>query len=104
MFKKLSLNFALIFLFAFAQIGVATHAISHIDDYAKHDRQDKNNHVEQCGQCLNFAKIGGGIAAQGFFLPSPSPSIMAGDNLPTSYLSPLRTSYFARAPPINHII
>ena len=102
--KRLVLNFALIFLFAFAQIGAVTHAISHVDDYAKHNQQGKNSHSEQCGQCLSFAKIGGGIATQGFVLPNLSASFMASVNHQTSHSSQLRTVYAARAPPITHFI
>ena len=104
MFKKLMFNFALILLFAFAQISAVTHAISHVDDDAKHHQQDKNSHSEQCGQCLSFAKIAGGIATKGFVLPSLPASFMVSVNLQTSHSSQLLTVYAARAPPISHFI
>jgi hypothetical protein len=81
MFKRFSIHLALIFLFAFAQIGAVTHSISHVNDEAKHNKtshsqqnsskqdpskQDSSTHSEQCTQCLSFAQIASGAQAQCF--------------------------------------
>lgn len=41
MLQRFAIRFALIFLFAFTQIGVVTHEISHLNDFTKHSQQDK---------------------------------------------------------------
>lgn len=104
MFKRFLLNFALIFLFAFAQIGAVSHEISHFEDYAKHSQHDKNTHNEQCAQCISFAKIAGGIASQGFTLPLISASFFGAIGYQLSHSSYLHTAYAARAPPLTNLI
>ncbi len=114
MFKRISIHVALIFLFAFAQIGVVTHEISHVEDFAQHSqldaskqdpsKQDKNTHSEQCEQCISFAKIAGGLVAQSFVLPSLQASFVAGIPASTQTLSQPHTAYAARAPPVTAFI
>ncbi len=98
MFRRFVLNFVLIFLFAFAQIGAATHEISHIGDFAN-QQQDKNTHNEQCPQCISFAKVAGGLSPQSFALPIVSTSLIATPSYHFSFQSYLNTAYAARAPP-----
>ena len=43
MTKRFSIHFALIFLFAFAQIGAITHEISHVEYLVKHSQQEPSN-------------------------------------------------------------
>jgi hypothetical protein len=104
MLKRFGLHIALIFLFAFAQIGAATHEISHIQDYTKHNQQHKNTHSEQCGQCISFAKIASGLASQSFTLPILPASFIGSTQLTTQTLSQTYTAYAARAPPLTHLI
>ena len=104
MFKRLSIHLALIFLFAFAQMGAVTHEIGHVKDLANHSqqdpsKQDKNTHNEQCGQCISFANIAGGLATQGFVLPAMQASFIARTPLSTPASSQAYTAYAARAPP-----
>ena len=109
MFKRLSIHVALIFLFAFAQIGAVTHEISHVKDFVKHSQQDpskqdhsnqdKNTHSEQCAQCISFAKIASGLATQSFVLPTLETSFVSSTQLSTQPASQPRTAYAARAPP-----
>ena len=111
MFKRFAANFALIFLFAFAQIGAVTHGISHFNDYAKqnktrHSQQDpseksKSTHNEQCGQCISFAKIASGLASQSFALPILPAGFIGSTQLTTQVLSQTHTAYAARAPPYS---
>lgn len=109
MFKRLSIHLALIFLFAFAQIGVVTHEISHVEGHinhnqVKHSQQDpteqhKDIHSEQCEQCISFAKIAGGLVAQSFVLPILQASFISSSQLETQTTSQPHTAYAARAPP-----
>jgi hypothetical protein len=99
MFKRFSIHLALIFLFAFAQIGAVTHEISHAEDFAKHSKQDKSTHSEQCEQCISFAKIAGGLVTQSFVLPILQASFIADTPLSTQHSSQRHTAYAARAPP-----
>ena len=104
MFKRLSIHVALVFLFAFAQIGAVTHEISHFEDLvkhnqAKHSQQDQNTHSEQCEKCISFAKIAGGLVTQGFVLPALQASFIGSTQLSTQPSSQLHTAYAARAPP-----
>ena len=101
---RFAANFALIFLFAFAQMGAVTHEISHVEDFAKHSQQDpnkqhKSTHSEQCKQCISFAKIAGGLPTQAFVLPIAPASFISSTPLSTQALSQPLTAYAARAPP-----
>ena len=104
MFKRFSIHVALVFLFAFAQIGAVTHEISHVEDLIKHSqqdpsKQDKNTHSEQCAQCISFAKIASGLAAQSFVIPTLEISFVSSTQLSTQPSSNSHTAYAARAPP-----
>lgn len=104
MFKRLSLHIALVFLFAFAQIGAVTHEISHVEsqvkhNQARHSQQDQNTHSEQCEKCISFAKIAGGLLAQSFVLPILQTSFTGSSQLETQTSSQPHTAYAARAPP-----
>lgn len=104
MFKRFSIHLALIFLFAFAQIGAVTHEISHVEDLAKHSQQnpsnqDQSTHSEQCEQCISFAKIAGGLVSQSITLPILPASFIGSAQLSTQALSQPHTAYAARAPP-----
>jgi hypothetical protein len=114
MFKRLSIHVALIFLFAFAQIGVVTHEISHVEDLVKHNqakhsqqdankpdpsKQHKSAHSEQCEQCISFAKIAGGLMTQSFEFAITQTSFIGNTQLSTQASSQPHTAYAARAPP-----
>ena len=104
MLKRFSIHVALIFLFAFAQMGAVTHEISHIKEPTNHgqqdpSKQDQNSHTEQCAQCISFAKIAGGLAAQSFVFPVTQASFIASTPLSTPVSSQTLTAYTARAPP-----
>lgn len=55
MLQRAIVHFSLILLFAFTQMGVATHEISHLTDNNQSHQQDKNSHESQCGQCLAYS-------------------------------------------------
>jgi hypothetical protein len=104
MFKRFALNFVLIFLFAFAQIGAATHEISHIEDLnkhnqAKHSQDDKNSHKGHCAQCLSYAEVAGGLWSQPFTFHFATAEFSTVTFQQLSYPSLTYTAYAARAPP-----
>ena len=104
MFKRFSVHLALIFLFAFAQIGAVTHGISHMEDLAKHNQakysqQGQNTNSEQCDQCISFAKIAGGLSAQSFVFPVLQVNSTGNIQLQTQASSQSPSAYSARAPP-----
>ena len=101
MFKRFAANFALIFLFAFAQVGAVTHEISHISDYTKHSQQDKNTHGEQCKQCISYAEVAGGLVGNTFVSPIINHHFIAEAHYHFSSHSFLNTPYSARAPPLT---
>lgn len=55
MLQRIFVHLSLILLFAFTQMGVATHEISHLTDRNQPHQQDKNSHESQCGQCLTYS-------------------------------------------------
>lgn len=99
MFKRFVANFALIFLFAFAQIGAIMHEISHYSDYVKHSQQDKNTNHNQCAQCISYAEVAGGLPAHVFTFVSSDATFFTRADYHQSFQSHLSTHYSARAPP-----
>jgi hypothetical protein len=104
MLQRFAIHLALVFLFAFTQMGVATHEISHFADTVKHSQQDqkaqdKHTPAEQCEQCISYAKVASGLQLPAFVIPA----ITAGLTVTTSHYfscqSNLSTAYAARAPP-----
>ncbi len=104
MFKRFALNFVLIFLFAFAQIGTAAHEISHIDDLNKHNQpkhsqDDKNTHKGHCEQCLSYAQVASGLQSQPFTFHFATAEFSTVTFQQASYSLFNYTAYAARAPP-----
>jgi len=103
MLQRYILNFALIFLFAFAQIGVAAHEISHLSNSDQHtqqqDNKSKNTVAEQCAQCLSYAKVASGLATDTVVLPAISADLIADTVYFSNFASTLVCAYGARAPP-----
>ena len=99
MFKRFAANFALIFLFAFAQVGAVTHEISHISDYTKHSQQDKSTHSSQCAQCISYAEVASGLQTQAIVFHLAATEFIATTFNHQSYSSLTHTAYAARAPP-----
>lgn len=104
MLQRYVIHFALILLFAFTQMGVATHEISHLTDANQHSQQDpksqsKQAAAEQCAQCISYAKVASGLQLLAFEIPviSADPIIATGNFL--SFQSAFTSAYAARAPP-----
>lgn len=104
MLQRLLINLTLILVFAFTQIGVATHEISHITDGAKHSQSDENSQqkntvAEQCAQCISYAKIASGVLPAYQTTPSCQTTLDAtlSQQAPFQHFS--SSPYAARAPP-----
>jgi len=99
MLQRFVIQLAFIFLFAFTQIGVVTHEISHVVGAEKHGQQDKNTSAEQCEQCLSYVKVASGLPWSPFVIPE----IVAETSAETTYQSDVQAftlaAYAARAPP-----
>jgi amino acid transporter len=104
MLKRFAVYFALIFLFAFTQIGVVTHEISHLGDFTKHSQQDKKAPAEQCGKCISYSQVANGLQSQAFALAGFEASFQKTSSYYFNAQSSFQTAYAARAPPqINSI-
>lgn len=105
MLQRYILNFVLIFLFAFAQIGVAAHEISHLSNDDQHTQQQnsksKNTVAEQCAQCLSYAKVANGLVSQTVTLVPIHFELEADNTYFSSFTSSPQHAYGARAPPLT---
>jgi hypothetical protein len=104
MLQRYLVHFALVFLFAFTQMGVATHEISHLTDASRHSQQDptsqsKQAAAEQCAQCISYAKVASGLQLSAFEIPviSADQNVFIGEF--SSFKSAFTSAYSARAPP-----
>ena len=104
MLQRSMIHFALIFLFVFAQMGVATHEISHLTDASQHSQQDpksqsKQAAAEQCAQCISYAKVASGLQLSAFEIPAINADSIAVTANFLSFESTFTSAYAARAPP-----
>lgn len=104
MLQRYMIHFALVFLFAFTQMGVATHEISHLTDKNQHSQQDpksqsKHTTAEQCEQCISYAKVANGLALSAIEIPVIHADLTALDEHFSSFQSGFTSAYTARAPP-----
>jgi len=104
MLQRLAIHITLVFLFAFTQMGVATHEISHLTNGAKHSQQDhksqsKHTSAEQCEQCLSYAKVASGLRLSAFVMPAITAGSTQTANDFFRVQSYPTTAYTARAPP-----
>ena len=97
-------HLSLVILFAFTQLGVATHEISHYADLVKADlvkqsQQDQNTPNHQCEQCLSHAGVANGLTPH-IFVFSVEHSVSTVATALAGYFSSTSLySYSARAPP-----
>lgn len=104
MLQRYVIHLALVFLFAFTQMGVATHEISHLTDASQHTRQDsksqsKHSATEQCSQCISYAKIANALHSSSFTIPLSNSEFITTATDASSFESQFRSAYLARAPP-----
>lgn len=102
MLQRVIIHLSLILLFAFTQMGVVTHEISHLSDSKQH-QQDQNNHKNQCEQCLGYSHTAVADLTPTFtFEVTPTEPIFATREF-TSSFSVTSSFYSARAPPISQV-
>jgi len=104
MLQRHLIHFALVFLFAFTQMGVATHEIGHLTDTSQHSQQDptsqsKQAAAEQCAQCISYAKVASGLQLSAFEIPLISAAQTTFISEFSSFRSSFTSAYSARAPP-----
>lgn len=99
MLQRFAVHLAFIFLFAFAQIGVVTHEISHVIGTEKHSQQDKNTVAEQCEQCISYAKVASGLQVSAFVIPEIASETSLGSTYHSDVQAFTLAAYAARAPP-----
>jgi hypothetical protein len=104
MLQRTLINLTLVLLFAFTQIGVATHEISHVTDNAKHTQsnentQQKNTVAEQCAQCISYAKIASGVLPTSLLGPINTVGLVETLSQHTSFQHYSSSPYAARAAP-----
>lgn len=104
MMQRLATHIALAFLFAFTQMGVVTHEISHFADTSKYSQQNQNTQskhtpAEQCEQCISYAKVASALQLSAFVIPAIAADFIAIPSHYFSFQSYLSTAYAARAPP-----
>lgn len=104
MLQRLFVHLTFILLFAFTQIGVATHEISHITDRAKHSQSDentkqKNTTAEQCAQCISYAKVASGLLPSILHTDANHAGLITSFSKHSSLQHYASSPYAARAPP-----
>jgi len=102
MLQRTFIHLSLILLFAFTQMGVATHELSHHID--EQHQQDKNSHESQCEQCLSYSHAAGGTPlAYSFSFETP----LSSNAFTASYAPSISTTYHqfyhVRAPPTSRV-
>ena len=107
MFSRVFIQLGLVLIFAFTQIGVLTHEISHINELTEqsdHSNPDKNKAKEQCGQCIGSAQVTSSLPTQAFEFHLNQAQYQLTKPYVAYLASVLVASYSARAPPLalNH--
>jgi hypothetical protein len=107
MFSRVFIQLGLVLIFAFTQIGVLTHEISHINELTEqsdHSNPDKNTAKEQCGQCIGSAQVTSSLPTQAFEFHLNQAQYQLTKPYVAYLASVLVSSYSARAPPLalNH--
>ena len=103
MLCRVFIQLGLVLIFAFTQIGVLTHEISHIGELTHQSDQsnpDKNTTYEQCGQCIGSAQAASGLPTQTFEFHLNQAQYQFTTNYLADSASVLFASYSARAPPL----
>ncbi len=99
MLQKFFVHLSLTVLFAFTQMGVATHEISHITDLTQQNQQDQNTPNHPCEQCISHAGLANGLATSVFVFAVAQAVSIATVSLTVHFLSVANSPYSARGPP-----
>ena len=101
MLDRILIHLSLIVVFAFTQIGMTAHQISHYADHQEQHQQDKNSHEEQCGQCITYSHIADATVAHDFWLSITTADPVFSADTATPHFSLKSRFYGARAPPFS---
>ena len=99
MLQRLFIHVSLVMLFAFTQMGIATHEISHFADLTQQNQQHKNTQNHQCEQCISYAGIENGVSSQPFVFALQQAVSIAPVSLKSYFFNTTSQYYAARAPP-----
>lgn len=100
MLQRIFIHLSLILLFAFTQMGVVTHEISHLAE-SKQQQQDQNSHESQCEQCLSHSATADTDLSHTFTFQVAAPSRIFLVSNPAHAVSASASFYSARAPPLS---
>ena len=101
MLLRIVVHLSLVILFALTQMGVATHEISHLDDFTQHSQPDKNAPNHQCEQCISHAGIANGLPSQSFNFAITHNVLIPVVSLTSHFVNINHQPYSARAPPVS---
>jgi hypothetical protein len=100
-FKRLFIHIGLILLFAFAQIGAATHSISHVNETKQSTQHDKKTAHTPCAQCIAYAQTADGATSTPLYLSAHFAQFALATFVLSHFYHFHRQSYQARAPPAS---
>lgn len=101
MLHRFFVHLSFVMLFAFTQMGIATHEISHLADLTQQNQQHKNTPHYQCEQCISHAGIESGLSSQPFVFAPQQTVSTSPVSLKSHFFSITSQHYAARAPPQN---
>jgi len=106
MFQRFLVHFCLVLLFAFTQIDIATHEISHFSDnktqsQETRSKQDKNSHDSQCEKCISYANAAASGLARALIFDVAHADNSFESGYQAGFQSTPHLAYSARAPPFQ---
>ncbi len=99
MLHRFIVHLSLVVLFAFTQMGIVTHEISHLADLTQQSQQHKNTANHQCEQCISHAGIENSLGSQTFVFALQQAISIAELSFKAHFFSTTSQHYAARAPP-----
>ncbi len=99
MLNRFFVHVCFVLLFAFAQIGMVAHPISHFHDLTTQSQDDKNTTAEHCQQCLSYAHADSAMVLPALILSLNVPHQSVTKITAALLASALTSTYHARAPP-----
>jgi len=97
--KSTFIYLGMVFLFVFAQIGLAKHSTSHWIDCHQEQHQDDGSTEEQCGQCLSLSHVEGANLSGDYHLALTAGQPVFVAYYPATAVVSSHYDYVVRAPP-----
>ncbi len=101
MLQRAFIHLSLVLLFAFTQMGVATHAISHLAEGNEQHQQDQDHHENQCGQCLSLSHLADANTTPVFNFALNTTVHVYAASTTAGFKARTLTPYTARGPPAS---